>query len=88
MVRWNYSIDFIYNSTFRFSVNIYLLIYEELLTGKCGQIIVHDMDRNPENIGTIVIALLLPGLFTLLEKNRGLQNLTWRKIFSITFVVS
>jgi hypothetical protein len=31
---------------------------------------------------------LLPGLFTLLEKNKGLENLTWRKIFSITLVAA
>ena len=43
---------------------------------------------NQGRIGTIVIALLLPGLFTLLEKNRGLENLTWRKIFSITLVAA
>ena len=43
---------------------------------------------NQGRLGTIVIALLLPGLFTLLEKNRGLENLTWRKIFSITLVAA
>ena len=51
MVSWNYSTDFIYHNTFNNSVNIYLWIWEESLTWKCGQIIVHDMDRNPENIG-------------------------------------
>jgi hypothetical protein len=35
-----------------------------------------------------VIALLLPGLFTLLEKNQGLDNLSWRKIFSITLLAA
>jgi hypothetical protein len=43
---------------------------------------------NQGRLGTIVIALLLPGLFTLLEKNKGLENLTWRKIFSITLVAA
>ncbi|MEY3203370.1 MAG: hypothetical protein RLZZ629_652 [Actinomycetota bacterium] len=43
---------------------------------------------NQGRIGTIVIALLLPGLFKLLEKNKGLENLTWRKIFSITLVAA
>ena len=43
---------------------------------------------NQGRIGTIVIALLLPGLFTLLEKRRGLGNLSWRKIFSITLIAA
>jgi hypothetical protein len=43
---------------------------------------------NQGRIGTIVIALLLPGLFTLLEKHRGLDNLSWRKIFSITLLAA
>ena len=43
---------------------------------------------NQGRLGTIVIAILLPGLFTLLEKNQGLSDLTWRKIFSIVLIVS
>jgi GT2 family glycosyltransferase len=43
---------------------------------------------NQGRIGTIVIALLIPGLFTLLEKRRGLGNLSWRKIFSITLIAA
>jgi len=43
---------------------------------------------NQGRIGTLVIALLLPGLFTLLEKNQGLANLSWRKIFSITLLAA
>jgi len=43
---------------------------------------------NQGRLGTIVIAILLPGLFTLLEKNQGLSDLTWRKIFSIVLIAS
>lgn len=43
---------------------------------------------NQGRLGTIVIAILLPGLFTLLEKNKGLENLSWRKIFSIALIAA
>ena len=43
---------------------------------------------NQGRLGTVVVAILLPGLFTLLEKNKGLGNLTWRKIFSIVLIAA
>jgi GT2 family glycosyltransferase len=43
---------------------------------------------NQGRLGTIVVAILLPTLFTLLEKHKGLLNLTWRKIFSIALIAS
>ena len=41
---------------------------------------------NQGRLGTLVIALILPGLFTLLEKNRGLINIGWRKVFAIALI--
>jgi GT2 family glycosyltransferase len=41
---------------------------------------------NQGRIGTIATAILLPPIFTLLEKNKNLVNLTWRKIYSITLL--
>ena len=41
---------------------------------------------NQGRIGTIATAILLPPIFTLLEKNKNLINLTWRKIYSITLL--
>jgi len=41
---------------------------------------------NQGRIGTIATAILLPPIFTLLEKNKKLINLTWRKIYSITLL--
>ena len=41
---------------------------------------------NQGRIGTIATAILLPPIFTLLEKNKKLINLTWRKIYSITLI--
>ena len=41
---------------------------------------------NQGRIGTITTAILLPPIFTLLEKNKKLINLTWRKIYSITLL--
>jgi len=43
---------------------------------------------NQGRLGTIVVAILLPTLFTLLEKHKGLLNLTWRKIFLIALIAS
>ena len=41
---------------------------------------------NQGRIGTIATAILLPPIFNLLEKNKKLINLTWRKIYSITLI--
>jgi GT2 family glycosyltransferase len=41
---------------------------------------------NQGRIGTIATAILLPPIFTLLEKKKNLINLTWRKIYSITLL--
>lgn len=43
---------------------------------------------NQGRLGTVVVAILLPSLFTLLEKHRGLSNLSWRKIFSIVLIAA
>ena len=43
---------------------------------------------NQGRLGTLVIALILPGLFTLLERNRGLKNIGWRKVFSIALITA
>jgi GT2 family glycosyltransferase len=41
---------------------------------------------NQGRIGTISTAILLPPVFTLLEKNKKLINLSWRKIYAITLL--
>ena len=43
---------------------------------------------NQGRLGTIVVALILPPLITLLSRYKGLLKISWRKIFSITLVAS
>ena len=43
---------------------------------------------NQGRLGTIVVALILPPLITLLGRYKGLLEISWRKIFSITLVAS
>ena len=43
---------------------------------------------NQGRLGTIVVALILPPLITLLGRYKGLLKISWRKIFSITLVAS
>ncbi len=43
---------------------------------------------NQGRLGTIVVALLLPALITLLGRYQGLLKISWRKIFSITLLAA